>query len=107
MVSFRESADDQSFTSGDGSVLGDILEVPVPPPMQFRDEVLEMSIPPLSDLCCSETKESDLDCNDEPYEPQTKDLLICPPPGFVNATPQNEDLVICAPLGFVNEAPHK
>ena len=57
MVSFGESEDDQSFTFGDGSVLGDILEAPVPPPMQFRYKALEMSIPPLPDLCCSETEE--------------------------------------------------
>ena len=76
MVSFRDSENDQSFTFGDRSVLGDILEAPVPPPMQFRYEALEMSIPPLPDLCCSETEESDLDCNDEPYEPQNEDLVI-------------------------------
>ena len=52
MVSFRDSENDQSFTFGDRSVLGDILEAPVPPPMQFRYEALEMSIPPLPDLCC-------------------------------------------------------
>ena len=106
LVSFRESENDQSVTFGDRSVLGDILEVQVPPPMQFRYEALEMSIPPLPDLCCSETEESDLDCNDEPYEPQNEDLVICPQPGFVNEVPQNEDLVICPPPpGFVNEAP--
>ena len=105
MVSFRESEDDQSFTFGDGSVLGDILEAPVPPPMQFRYEALEMSIPPLPDLCCSETEESDLDCNDEPYEPQNEDLVICPPPGSVNEAPQNEDLIICQPPGCVSETP--
>ena len=133
MVSFRDSEDDQSFTSGDVSVLDDILESQVPHPVQFRYEALEMSIPPLPDLCCSETEESALDCNDEPYEPQNedhhppsgfvneaphcppsgfvneapqnKDLVICPPPGFVNEAPQNKDLVICPPPGFVNEAP--
>ena len=105
MVSFRESENDQSFTFGVRSVLGDILEAPVPPPMQFRYEALEMSILPLPDLCCSETEESDLDCNDEPHEPQNEDLVICPPPGCVNEAPQNEDLVICPPPGFVNEAP--
>ena len=36
MVSFKESENDQSFTFEDRSVLGDILEAPVPPPMQFR-----------------------------------------------------------------------
>ena len=105
MVSFRDSENDQSFTFGDRSVLGDILEAPVPPLVQFRYEALEMSIPPLPDLCCSETEESDLDCNDEPYEPQNEDLVICPPPGFVNEGPQNEDLVICPPPGFVSETP--
>ena len=105
MVSFRESEDDQSFTFIDGSVLGDILEAPVPPSIQFRYEALEMLIPPLPDLCCSETEESDLDYNDEQYEPQNEDLVICPQPGFVNEAPQNEDLVICSPSGFVNEAP--
>ena len=112
IVSFRDSENDQSFTFGDRSVLGDILEAPGPPPMQFRYEALEISVPPLPDLCCSETEESDLDCNDEPYESQNEDLVICPPPGFVNKTPgsvneapQNEYLVICPPPGFVNEAP--
>ena len=105
MVSFRDSEDDQSFTFGDGRVLGDILEALVPPPVQFRYEALEMSIPPLPDLCCSKTEESDLDCNDEPYEPQNEDLVICPQSGFVNEAPQNEDLAICPPSGFVNEAP--
>ena len=99
MVSFRESEDCQSFKFGDGSVLGGKLEASVPPPMQFRDKAPELPIPPLPDLCCSETEESDLDSNDEPYEPQNEDLVICPPPGFVN-----EGLVICLPLGFVNEA---
>ena len=97
MVSFRKSENDQSFTFGDRSVLG--------PPMQFRYEAVEMSIPPLPDLCCSETEESGLDCNDEPYEPQNENLVICPPPGFVNEAPQNEDLVICPPPSFVSETP--
>ena len=91
MVSFNESEDDQSFTFGDGSVLGDILEALVAPPMQFRDEALEPSIPPLPDLCCSETEESDFDCNDEPYEPQTDYLVTCPPPGFVSEAPGSMD----------------
>ena len=52
MVSSGESEDDQSFKFGDGSVLGDILEAPVPPPMQFRDVALELSIPPLRSLTC-------------------------------------------------------
>ena len=105
IVSFRDSKNGQSFTFGDRHVLGDILEAPVSPPVQFRYETLEMSIPPLPDLCCSETEESDLDCNGELYEPQNEDLVICPPPGFINEAPQNEDLVICPPPGFVNEAP--
>ena len=46
-----------------------------------------------------------MDCNDEPYEPQNEDLVICPSPGFVNEASQNEDLVICPPPGSVNEAP--
>ena len=82
MMSFGESEDDQSS------------KAPVPPPMQFRDEALELSIPPLPDLCCSEIEESDLDCNDEPYEPQNEDLVICLPPGFVGKAPWNEDFVI-------------
>ena len=105
MVSFRESEDGQSFKFGDGNVLGDILEASVPPPMQFRNEVLGLSIPPLPDLCCSETDDSFLDCNDEPFELQTDYLVTCPPPGFVSDTPWHEGFVTCPPSGFVNEAP--